>query len=107
MVYFGTGYVWLIMVVINNWRPQCLALLIGLALLPGRGPWKSEIRIRIPQTRPLTKFFAAARDNLDVDVLRDGGEGDLEAADGGGVGAPRLHVGQPGTLPSTKVSQNF
>ena len=77
------------MVVINNWRPQCLALLIGLALLPGRGPWKSEIRIRIPQTRPpLTGIFAAARDNLDVDVLRDGGEGDLEAADGGEVFEP-------------------
>ena len=39
-----------------------------------------------------------AGDDLDVDVLGDGGEGDLEAADGGRVGAPRLHVRQPGAL---------
>ena len=35
-----------------------------------------------------------AGDELDVDVLRDGGEGDLEPADGGRVLA--LHVPQPG-----------
>ena len=46
-----------------------------------------------------------AGDDLDVDVLGDGGEGDLEAADGGRVGAPRLHVRQPGALHSGEVSQ--
>jgi len=72
-VYFGTGYVWLIVVVvvvINNWlRPQCLARLIT-PCLPGWSP---------------SRLLAVARDNLDVNVLGDGGEGDLEATDGGGV----------------------
>ena len=93
-VYFGTGYVWLIVVVINNWlRPQCLARLIT-PCLPGWSPSCSESEIRInPETEPLTRLLAVARDNLDVNVLGDGGEGDLEATDGGGVRAPGLHVG--------------
>ena len=79
---------------INIWRPQCLARLITLAprLLPGWSLWKSAIRIN-PETEPLTRLLAVARDNLDVNVLGDRGEGDLEAADGGRVRAPRLHVG--------------
>ena len=67
-------------------------------------PWVEPLEISVirinPETEPLTRLLldVVARDNLDVNVLGDGGEGDLEAADGGRVGAPRLHVRQPGAL---------
>ena len=66
---------------INNWSPQCLARLITLWVEPLE---ISVIRIN-PETEPLTRLLTVARDNLDVNVLGDGGEGDLEAADGGRV----------------------
>ena len=105
-VYFGTGYVWLIVVVINNWlRPQCLARLIT-PCLPGWSPSCSESEIRInPETEPLTRLLAVARDNLDVNVLGDGGEGDLEAADGGEVFEPPVCTSA--NQAAWKVSQNF
>ena len=40
-----------------------------------------------------TTFQVVTRDDFDVDVLGDGGEGYLEAADGGGV--PWLDLGKP------------
>ena len=47
-----------------------------------------------------TFFQAVAGDDLDVDVLGNGGEGDLEATDGGGVS--RLHLGKPAS-PTRRV----
>ena len=50
----------------------------------------------VPCPPPLTSLRPVAGDHLDVDVLGDGGEGDLEAADGGGVAW--LELRQPGAL---------
>merc|ERR1719445_2173886 len=67
---------------INNRGSQCLALLITVA--PSLG-WS-----------PCGRVFAG--DHLDVDVLGNGGEGDLKSTDGRGGRAPSLHISQPGAL---------
>ena len=69
---------------------------------------KIEPEIQLALRRnPLTgRVFAG--DHLDVDVLGNGGEGDLKSTDGRGGRAPSLHISQPGALqPDIDKNVNF
>ena len=89
---------------INHRGSQCLALLITVAPSLGWSPcWKSQIKSsqksnwRSEEIQLALTGRVFAGDHLDVDVLGHGGEGDLEATDGGSVAG--LHLSEP--APST------
>ena len=92
---------------INHRGSQCLALLITVAPSLGWSPcWKSQIKSsqksnwRSEEIQLALTGRVFAGDHLDVDVLGNGGKGDLEATDGGGVS--RLHLGKPAS-PTRRV----
>ena len=92
---------------INHRGSQCLALLITVAPSLGWSPcWKSQIKSsqksnwRSEEIQLALTGRVFAGDHLDVDVLGNGGEGDLKSTDGRGGRGPSLHISQPGALQS-------